>query len=88
MCLLSPKARLCWTCLQGFLLFPPTQEESEARPVAGGGGGGEGRSADGSTPPYCSAFSRSPHKPWEGEALPFNEIRLIIGLDVLITQMG
>ena len=37
--------------------------------------------------PHCSAFSRSRHKPWEGEALPFNEIQLDYGLDVLITQM-
>ena len=71
----SPKTRLRWTCFRGFFSLLQPEEESEARPVAGGGGG-EGRSADGSTPPYRSAFRRRQHKPWEGGALPFNEIQL------------
>ena len=88
MCLHSAKTRLCYTCLQWFLLSPPTKEESEARPVAGGGGG-EGRGEDGSSPVHAAWPSAEAGTSYEKERLyPSLKFSLIIGLDALITQLG
>ena len=86
MCLDSPRTRLHRTCLQWFLLSPPTKEESETRPVAEGEG--EGRGADGSSPVHTarpSAEAGTSH----GKERPYLSMKfsLIIGLDALITQM-
>lgn len=89
-CLHPPKPDYTWLVFNGFSSSPPTHEESQPRWVTGGGGG-EGQGGERWKKPYahCWSFSASRHQPGEGEALPCSEIpSLIIGLDVVITQMG
>ena len=82
----SPKTRWCWTCLQWFLLSPPTKEESETRPVAEGEG--EGRGADGSSPVHTAWPSAEAGRSYGKEKIyPSVKFSLITGLDALITQM-
>lgn len=65
-----------------WFLPPPTKEESGSKAcswMSGEGEAGVQRWCWACT--HCSTFSRSRHKPWEGEALPFNEIQLDYWVD-------